>query len=105
MKNLLILLVISLALTNSFKYKKKSQQKHKLLKKFSLRSKEGGTEELAAIAMKISDMEGTIGKVEYINFDSFRQLFRNRGMIPGEIQFLFNTVDRNKNNKLNQPEW
>lgn len=50
-------------------------------------------------------MEESIGKVDYINFETFRVLMKNRGMIPGEIQFVFNTADRTKSNKLSQIEW
>jgi hypothetical protein len=50
-------------------------------------------------------MEELLGKTDFISLEQFRMLMKNRGMIPGEIQFVFNTVDRNKNNKLDQIEW
>lgn len=52
------------------------------------------------ISKRIEEMEEVIGKTDFISLEHFRTLFKNRGMIPGEIQFVFNTVDRNKNNKL-----
>jgi hypothetical protein len=57
--------------------------------------------ELAALDERIEKMEEIIGKVEYINKESFRTLMKNRGMIPGEIQFLFSTIDIDKRNKIN----
>jgi len=50
--------------------------------------------------VRIEKMEEVLGNVEYINFESFKTLMKNRGMIPGEILFLFNTADRTKSNKL-----
>lgn len=45
-------------------------------------------------------MEEHIGRTDVITYDMFKHLMKNRGMIPGEIQFVFNTADRTKINKL-----
>jgi len=55
---------------------------------------------LAPLAKRIEDMKEVIGETDFINFENFRILMKNRGMIPGEIQFVFNTADRTKANKL-----
>ena len=46
---------------------------------------------------EISDI---LGGTDFVNFDKFKILMKNRGLIPGEIQFLFNTADRTKSNKI-----
>lgn len=50
-------------------------------------------------------MEEVIGKTDWINFEMFKILFKNRAMIPGEINTVFNTADMKKQNKLDQTEW
>ena len=42
---------------------------------------------------RLEKMEALIGKVDYINKETFRKMMKNRGMIPGEIQFIFSTID------------
>jgi hypothetical protein len=92
----LILVLGITMLVEGNKYKK-SHLTSRLHKKHSRRQDEI---ELIPIDVRIENMEATIGKVDYINFESFKTLMKNRGMIPGEILFLFNTADRTKNNKL-----
>jgi hypothetical protein len=50
-------------------------------------------------------MAEVIGGTDFVTFEKFKILMKNRGLIPGEIQFLFNTADRTKSNKIKQVEW
>lgn len=76
---------------------KKNHLRQRLHKKHQRRQDEV---EISTMDVRIEKMEEVLGNVEYINFESFKTLMKNRGMIPGEILFLFNTADRTKNNKL-----
>jgi hypothetical protein len=92
-----VILVLGISLLVTSNRFSKSRLTQKLHKKHSRRQDEV---ELIPLDVRIDKMEETIGKVDYINFETFKTLMKNRGMIPGEIQFVFNTADRTKSNKL-----
>lgn len=77
-----VILVLGISLLVNSNRFSKSRLTQKVHKKHNRKQDEV---ELIPLDVRIDKMEESIGKVDYINFETFRVLMKNRGMIPGEI--------------------